>query len=1529
MVQGNLVGTDVLGSYAIGPGSGSGIVSGVGDNLIGGTVAGAGNVVSGNNVGVRVGGNGNRVQGNFLGTDVSGTRAIPNNTGVGISFGRDNLIGGTEAGARNVISGNSQNGVGISDEGHGNRVQGNFIGTDITGNTALPNEQNGVSNLRGSDNLIGGTEPGAGNVISGNLENGVLFYSYSDANRVQGNIIGLNARGTQALGNRGHGVLLSSDGNLVGGTVAGAPNLISGNGRSGVRSVSTGRNRIEGNFIGPDLTGTRVLGNQGAGVDLERIGQTTVGGTAPGARNVIAGNGLAGVRIADSLGENVVQGNFIGTDVAGSHALGNGIAGPEGQGSGVILLGGLGNTIGGTTPGARNLISGHAADGVYLATGTGNVVAGNFLGTDAAGTWAVANRGHGVHFAGGSENTVGGTTAGARNLISGNRGDGIRLAGNGHSVQGNFIGTDAAGTRDLANSIGIRVNGSNHTLGGKVAGSRNLISGNVVGLWMEATSRNTVQGNYIGTDVTGTVALVNTGPAVYVYGATANLIGGTVPGAGNVIAAHSFQACITLETGATDNLIQGNKLGTDVTGTRVLGHHSGVFISNNSTDNVIGGTEAGAGNLISGGSASGIALFNGSDRTRIQGNKIGTDITGTVALANQTGIIIGTYNNLIGGADPGAGNLISGNAGHGLNVGAISNLVQGNRVGTDASGTRALPNGGIGILVTTYDNTIGGTVPGAGNLISGNTGAGIQINNSGRNIVIQGNFIGTDFSGTRALGNAIGVEIAFGPDNIIGGTMPAARNVISGNRGAGVLINSAGNLVQGNTIGTDVSGTEPLGNQGSGVQVQAGATNNTIGDTTPGAGNLISGNRGWGVSISGTGNSLQGNKIGTDVNGTFALANGVVNSMGGVLISANNNTIGGAAPGAGNLISGNHWSGVMIERASGVFVQGNFIGTDVTGTSSLGNDRAGVLLRTDAVNNTVGGVTAGTGNLLSGNTTYGVELGEGSRGNRVQGNYIGTDLTGRVAVANRFVGVGVNGSNDNLIGGTEAGAGNVISGNQAVGIQLRIFISPSLGNRIEGNLIGTDMTGTARLANGIGLQIDIACGNNTIGGAAPGAGNLISGNTELGIDIRTNVGTQPNRIQGNFIGTDITGTHELGNRAGISILGAANLIGGTESGAGNLISGNSSYGIFLPGVGGTPVQGNFIGTDVTGRLAVPNGADGVIVGDGLTMVGGTTPGAANLISGNRGHGVRLNGNDARLQGNLIGTDITGLAPLGNQGSGVYIPTQFSLNNSIGGTAPGAANLIAFNGGDGILVDGGTRNAIRRNAIFGHDAGLGIRLVNGGNNNQAAPELTTVFTGGGFTTIEGTLTSAPSTTFTIELFVNVVCHPSGFGEGERFFASLTVATDADGLASFALTVPGELELGQFVSATATDPAGNTSQFAACGEVVGSDWPNPAVALLRRAAMDMLFTSRPAPASWLLSGSDSFAASRRAEYLPHFRDGNGSLVQENSATEGIAFVVHPQFSSANRPDERAPASCWGTFPLFPDFAFSASASHGSRV
>ncbi len=232
-------------------------------------------------------------------------------------------------------------------------------------------------------------------------------------------------------------------------------------------------------------------------------------------------------------------------------------------------------------------------------------------------------------------------------------------------------------------------------------------------------------------------------------------------------------------------------------------------------------------------------------------------------------------------------------------------------------------------------------------------------------------------------------------------------------------------------------------------------------------------------------------------------------------------------------------------------------------------------------------------------------------------------------------------------------------------------------------------------------------------------------------------------------------------------------------------------------------------------------------------IGGTTPGARNIISGNGANGIALGQSPGPnlIQGNFIGVSAAG-GPLGNTGHGVLLSVVSGVDgNTIGGTAAGAGNVIAFNGLDGVMSPGfpgfpfNTGNAILSNTIFAN-GGVGIDLAlnfdgdgptpddpgdadSGPNNLQNFPVLTTVMSAGGSTIIAGTLDSAPGT-YRVEFFANDDDDPSSFGEGQIFLGFSDVTIDA-AKKDFTTTLPVAISPVQFVTATATDAAGNTSEF----------------------------------------------------------------------------------------------------------------------
>ncbi len=450
-------------------------------------------------------------------------------------------------------------------------------------------------------------------------------------------------------------------------------------------------NNIAGCWFGVDPTGTNPAPNAYQGILVASgASRNIIGGT-----NVLSGNSQYGIFITDSnTTGNVVLGNFIGTGASGSNALANGDSGV------FIGNGASSNTIGGTSIGARNILSGNSQYGIFLTNTTGNVISGNYLGVNATGTAALGNGLSGVALFGGTQNVIGGTSAGADNVLSGNGNYGIDIGNpvaTGNFVQGNLIGLGAGGTNGIANALGgvlLAAGAQSNTIGGTVAGARNVISGNTTaGVFFNGTgtSGNLVEGNYIGTNITGTNAIPNTLAGIYLpYGTPGNIIGGTVAAARNVISGNYYGVYLA-SPATTGNLVEGNYIGVTPDGTHAVGSaFTGVIIFGGANNNTIGGTAAGAGNLISGFWGYGVYISDaGTAGNLVQGNIIGADLTGTNALGNGYANLLlqlGATNNVIGGTGAGAGNVIAFSGGPGvllLNANTTNNTIRGNSIFTN------------------------------------------------------------------------------------------------------------------------------------------------------------------------------------------------------------------------------------------------------------------------------------------------------------------------------------------------------------------------------------------------------------------------------------------------------------------------------------------------------------------------------------------------------------------------------------------------------------------------------------------------------------------------------------------------------------------------------------------------------------------------------------------------------------------------------------------------------------------------------
>ena len=419
------------------------------------------------------------------------------------------------------------------------------------------------------------------------------------------------------------------------------------------------------------------------------------------------------------------------------------------------------------------------------------------------------------------------------------------------------------------------------------------------------------------------------------------------------------------------------------------------------------------------------------------------------------------------------------------------------------------------------------------------------------------------------------------------------------------------------------------------------------------------------------------------------------------------------------------------------------------------------------------------------------------------------------------------------------GPGSTIRGlvvNRVAGTTLYIGPQgPVDDSTVEGNFLNTDATGTIELRGGNFAVVRVSGSNNVIGGTAPAARNVIGGGTAFGSHT-LQIGGNGNVVQGNYIGIDATGTVALqppdgSNGIGLGPEGPASntVIGGDTPGAGNVI--NATLNAIVLGGGSTTdtvIQGNFIGTDATSTVPL-GGSLGISTNNGplRAQIGGLTPLAGNVFSG-LGNGMDLVDGPAGfiIQGNRFGTDVTGTVPVPNHGSAIVLTVSGIDGSIVGGTEPGAANTIAYNCGQGVEVSAGRNHwPVLGNSIHSN-GGLGISFLHGTpvenddgdadtgpNDLQNYPVITSATVSGGSATISGTLNSTPSTAFRLEFFASEFCDPTGHGEGEGFIGSTDVATDATGNVAFGpltFAAPENAE----ITATATDPDGNTSEFSEC-------------------------------------------------------------------------------------------------------------------
>lgn len=1140
------------------------------------------------------------------------------------------------------------------------------------------------------------------NTISGNAGVGVRIEDSSN-NTLRGNRIGTTESGTSAFGNQGSGVVIGSgQENLL------ETNVISGNQAHGVEirgSLAT-RNVLVGNWIGTDSTADLILPNRASGVFIQDAPSNTVGGSP----NVIANNFGDGITVnGPGATGTLIQNNLLYRNIGSGVAVVEVVADEADE---VVIV-------------INNEATGNILDGVNLDQSSGHQIIDNRIR---------ANRRDGIH---GERSSllriVGNHVIGFEEFLPGEPGFdspvqrfGIAISGDATDVE--VVGNTVEGS--LSHGI-LFVNVSDSTLGGTTEPLRNVVHDNQgSGIVVRGGSDVRVIGNRIGfVPSLPSAGQGNGGFGILLESTRSAIVGGTAQGSANIVADHGRDG-IAIRSSSVDVQVLFNEVGRLVEGpggsTLNLGNRGhGISVSGQSLGTLI------RGNRILANRGSGV-LIDQSAMTQVFANQIGRTSLGDLPeLGNQgDGVTLRSASqNVIGGASEGGvsyRNLISGNFGAGVSLrsGSFDNLVLNNLIGTDLSGTQGVGNAGVGVLIEGSPGNLIGS-PGLGNVISANGGAGVQVLNvqpsSGmQGAVIQANRIGTDEAGNAPLGNVgPGVFVLDSSGTLIGGPSINAGNVIGANGGSGIEVfdrpenqfPALQNVILSNRIGLGSDGLTVLGNRSNGVALNL-ASGNVVG--LAGAGNVIAGSGDFGVLVAGgADNTIQGNLVGTlDENQTRAR-----NALGGItLFQAPGSLVGGLQPGERNLVVGNGSHGIFVigpgpGAPDSVRVFGNLVarndgdGIRYIDAAIPGGSRVG-LASNEVLNNRGSGIVltnldspaedSESGlrilhNRSIGNDGNGIEITDSPRLRLVDNEVSLNGDSGILVVGSSDVELRLNRIHRSRAFGVltlNAQGLQLINSRVSENAESGILLNQSGGAVIQGNLILSN--GLPTRADGIRLLdsngaslggVELAQGNTIIGQSA-GAGIRLVDTDQRGPSPET-------RIQGNRIGYLGLLPNEA-NFVGLVLENASGVVvGGAVGAGGNTISGNTTSAIeVLQTLGnvsfsGIEISGNYLGTNLNGT-ALPS-FDGVNVSqqDGVVLtnaigvtVGGADFGMRNVISGNTGTGVRIDGPQSRellVVGNIIG--------------GADNPTLTALNQvQTEINAPPSTQIRPLVGVDGLPID---------------------------------------------------------------------------------------------------------------------------------------------------------------------------------------------------------------------------------------------------
>lgn len=478
-------------------------------------------------------------------------------------------------------------------------------------------------------------------------------------------------------------------------------------------------------------------------------------------------------------------------------------------------------------------------------------------------------------------------------------------------------------------------------------------------------------------------------------------------------------------------------------------------------------------------------------------------------------------------------------------------------------------------------------------------------------------------------------------------------------KGNGVTLNAGSITLNLNYIGLNLKGAR-FGNSGDGIYVSARSLNNRIGVNRSGAAgavaNVISGNGGNGLSLHGsTGNVIAANRIGTDVKGKFAIANG----ENGIWLTASSN---------GNEIGGTRF----IDKATG---QAN------NPTGNKGTTTPVFVVPPD-------------GNLVSGNAKNGILIDGDSQSNTLNGNFIGTVADGDDAIANVGDGVRIAGAANNSLIGCKFRNNpfvyyNVLSGNLGNGLH----VINSDGVIVQGNFFGIGANNSTVVTNnGDGILVDGSSRNTQVGGVIP-LGNVSAGNVRNGIEV---AGTAAGFITFNTFGGLLAFKGAAPNGYDGLLITAT---GGNQLARTNVFSGNMNNGVEIGGdASGVTIGPDIVGLNTKGNGLLPNGTNGVLV-DGTAhgnFIGDYYQSVIpqNTFSGNLGYGLAIvdGAHDNQVFNGFIGVDVMGRLALSNQQGGIYVGA-YAAHNAIGGTSTDPSqpkkNLISGNVGNGVTLGKGS------------------------------------------------------------------------------------------------------------------------------------------------------------------------------------------------------------------------------------------------